>query len=150
MNLLGLLTGIRMRGYLQKQKWLKDNCVTNAHPSMGDSSQNLANPGHTAQPAGSAAGWRVSFLVGLNLFQAVLAGFCFFQTAGLVSSSSLQLSSSENLCNSGSSLWEGLSAFLSYSGREEPSESAHFQGLPEAILNCLPSCLSSFLQDGMF
>ena len=49
---------------------------------------------HTAQPAGSSTGWRVSFpgaSVGLSLFQAAQAGLCFFQAAGLVSESSLQL-----------------------------------------------------------
>ena len=39
---------------------------------------------------------------------------------------------------------------IAYSGREGPSESGQFQGLPEAILSCLPSCLRSALQDGMF
>ena len=38
---------------------------------------------------------------------------------------------------------EGVSAFVVYSGRAGPSESAQFQGLPGAIL----SSSSSFLQE---
>jgi hypothetical protein len=30
-----------VRGYLQKQKWLKDSCISKALPCMGDNSQNL-------------------------------------------------------------------------------------------------------------
>jgi hypothetical protein len=33
----------------------------------------------------------------------------------------------------------GTLSFYSYSGKEVPSESAQFQGLPEAILSCLLS-----------
>lgn len=32
-----------MRGYLQEQEYLKDNCITKVHFSMGGSSQNLGN-----------------------------------------------------------------------------------------------------------
>ena len=39
--LLELLTGIWVWGYLQEQKWLKDKCITKAHPSLGDSPQML-------------------------------------------------------------------------------------------------------------
>lgn len=45
---------------------------------------------------------------------------------------------------------EGLSAFITYSGREGPSEADQFWGLPEVTLSCLLSGLRSFLQDGMF
>jgi len=44
-------------------------------------------------------------------------------------------------------LWEWLSAcWLASSVREEPSESGRFQGLPEAILSCLPSCMIRFIK----
>jgi hypothetical protein len=33
---------------------------------------------------------------------------------------------------------------IAYSGREEPSESGQFQGIPGVILSYLPSCLRSF------
>ena len=36
-----------------------------------------------------------------------------------------------------------LSAFIPYSGREGPSESGQFQGLPEALLSCLLPVLRS-------
>ena len=35
-------------------------------------------------------------------------------------------------------VWGGLSVFIDYSARKEPSESVQFQGLPEAISNCIP------------
>jgi hypothetical protein len=35
----GGVTGIWGRGYLQEQKWLKDSCITTAHPSTGHSSE---------------------------------------------------------------------------------------------------------------
>ena len=40
-------------GYLLEQKWLKDRCITKAHPSMGDSSQKLGtrSPLHSLQTA---------------------------------------------------------------------------------------------------
>lgn len=44
----------------------------------------------------------------------------------------------------GSLISGGLSAFIDYCGREGPSESGQFQGLPGALLSCLPSCLRSF------
>lgn len=55
--LLGLLTGVWVKGHSERQKWLKDICIT-----MGDSSQNLGHLGYIAQPAGSSTGWRVSCL----------------------------------------------------------------------------------------
>ena len=39
--LLVFLTEVCVRGYLQKQKWLKDSCISKALPCMGDNSQNL-------------------------------------------------------------------------------------------------------------
>lgn len=61
------------------------------------------------------------------------AGVCFFQGAGLVSGSSLQLGLCESLCN-----------FMASSGREGPSESHLFGGFSEAIIGCLPFRLRSF------
>lgn len=62
------------------------------------------------------------------------ADVCFFQGAGLVSGSSLQLGLSESLlCN-----------FMASSGREGPSESHPFGGFSGAILSCLPFNLRSF------
>jgi hypothetical protein len=40
--------------------------------------------------------------------------------------------------------WVGSSASIVFSGREGPSESCQFQGLPEVGLSCLSSCLSCF------
>lgn len=37
--LLGLLTGMRVRGYLQRQKQLKSSAITKAHLKTGDCSQ---------------------------------------------------------------------------------------------------------------
>lgn len=75
----------------------------------------------------------VSFLdasVGLNLVQAssMIAALCW------------QL------------VWSELSLQLgsAYSGRAGPSESAQLQGLLELLLCCLPPCLRSSVQDGMF
>lgn len=79
---------------------------------------------HTAQPARSSIDWGVYVLtdsVGLNLFKAGVVWV--FLAAWLV--------------------WAWFSAAFS-SGREGPSESHQFWGLPETILSCLPSCLRSF------
>lgn len=34
--LMGLFTGIWVRGYLQEQKGLKDSCITKAYSSVGN------------------------------------------------------------------------------------------------------------------
>lgn len=101
---------------------------------------------HTAHPAGSSACGKASFLgpsVDLNLFQAfqlsffmlhsgsqsgLRGGFCLFVFSGF----------------GGLVLFCCFAAFIAYSGREGLSESARFQGPPEAISCCLPSCLNSF------
>ena len=44
----------------------------------------------------------------------------------------------------GSALLRGYSVFIAYSVRSGPGESGQFQGLPEATLSWLPSCLKSF------
>jgi hypothetical protein len=96
---------------------------------------------HTAQPAGSSTSWNVFFpsdSVDLHLFQ----------SAWLISVSSRQLVWSQSLLCSWACLRvffaaqmyssERDSVFIAYSGREGPSESVQLQGLPEAILSCLP------------
>ena len=61
-----------------------------------------------------------------------LAGACSFQDAG-------------HLCRFASlGLRRTLSFYCSYSGREGPSETVQFQGLPEGVLDCLISCLRFF------
>ena len=87
--LLGLLTGIWVRGYLQEQKWLKDSCVTKA--SMGGSSQKLRS-------------W--STLCSVQAIQQVQesfpggsVGLSLFQVAGLILESSLKFGSSEHPCS---------------------------------------------------
>jgi hypothetical protein len=40
-GLLGLLDSNMGEGLLTGQKWVKDSCLTKAHPNMGDSSQKL-------------------------------------------------------------------------------------------------------------
>jgi hypothetical protein len=60
-------------------------------------------------------------------------------------SKSLQHFSCSGLCSSASFHPAGLSAFTVYSDGEEPSESGGFQGLPEAIVGCLSSCLKKIL-----
>lgn len=68
--------------------------------------------------------------VDLDLFYAAWLFFCFFEAAALV-------------CF----LFVCLFAFgacLTYCGRERPSESSQFQGLPEANWSCLPFVLRSF------
>jgi hypothetical protein len=67
------------------------------------------------------------------------AALCLFRAAVLV----LERSSKPSLSESGQ-----LSYFAGYSGREGPSESDHFKGLPEDILSCLPSFLRSFPAGG--
>jgi hypothetical protein len=59
-----------VKGYLQEQKGLKDNCSIKGHSSKNDSSQKLE---HSTQVVNNSTGWRVPFLsdsVDLNLFQA--------------------------------------------------------------------------------
>ena len=131
-----------MRGKVQEQKCLKDNCITKPSPNKASSSQSW-------EPAGRSTCWRLSFSgasVGLNLFQA----------AQLVSVSSKKLSgrsinqsfstsifreSSSQLCFTSSGQ---DSQFSLTTSREGLSESGEFQGFSEVILSCLPFCLRSF------
>lgn len=78
--------------------------------------------------------WGVSFPggLGLNLFQAVL----------LVSAASRRLVCAQDFYNL--TCLRGSLGFYCLFCREGPRESAQLQGLPEAILTHLPSCLRSF------
>lgn len=73
----GHVTGVYVRGCLWQQKWLKYNCITKAHPSMGDSSQGW-DPRAYCTLAVSLPDWRLS-LPGTSI------GFSLFQAARLVS-----------------------------------------------------------------
>ena len=107
---------------LQEQKRLKDSCITKAYPNMGGTSQSWESGTHCTS-------CRL-----LNRLESVLSGskplpgsstdLRFFQAAGLVFESSLLFHLSETLlCSLAIFLWEGLSAFITYSGREGLSES---------------------------
>lgn len=139
--LVGLLTGIWVRSYLQEQKWLKDSCVTKA--TSGDGSQSWEPGAHWI------ACRQLSRLE--NVLSSCLIGLSLLQTALLVSapkklvwSQSLPCSLPESLLSSAELFWERISAFITYSGREGHSEFCPFQGLPEAFLSCLSPCLKSF------
>lgn len=124
----GSLTGADMtHRQLHHQGWLQ----------YGWQVRKAENLEHTAQPTGSTIGRKCLFLVpqlvqtssgsstGLSLHCSfssvfVVGGF------GLVWFCAVQAVSSER-----------VSVFIGYSGREWPSESGQFQGLPEAILSCL-------------
>ena len=97
--LLWLLTGIWVSGYLQEQKWFKDNSITKAHP------QHLGNLKHTAQPAGSSTGWRMSF-PGASVDLKINQASC------LVSASSRKLGWSQRLPCSSAWLRVSLAAGL--------------------------------------
>ena len=96
-----------------------------AHPSMGDSSQSWE---HWSTLHSQQAGCRV-YLSWSKPLPGSSSGFWFCQAAGVVAPELV---------------WQGLSAFIAYSGREGPSESGQFQELPEAILSCSLSCFRSF------
>lgn len=46
MHFTGLLIGLRVSGYLEKQKCFTDNSITKAHPNTGDSSQSRKPEAH--------------------------------------------------------------------------------------------------------
>lgn len=106
--------------YLQEQKWLQDTSLTKA-PSAWVMAHTAGNLEHTVQPASSSAVWRGTW-VGIMLFQAVQ----------LILESSL---GSASFCLR----WGSQLPPPSHSDWEGPSESGHFQGLPEAVLSCLRS-----------
>lgn len=68
-----------MRGVLKEQKWLKDNYITKANPSM-----EKLETWHVLQSVDSSAGWRVPF-VGSSVGSSLL------YVASLVSASSGQI-----------------------------------------------------------
>lgn len=95
-------------------------------PLHGCQSRKARNLELTAQPLGSSSCQRVSFPS-----NSVVPNF--FQVAWLFSASSGQLVWSQSLlCRWALRFWEGLAAFIAYSGMEKPSESGWFLGLPEA------------------
>ena len=143
--LLGFLTGICVRTYLQKQKWLGGSCTTKAHPRMGECSQSLG-------PGAHCTAWRQH-----NSLERVFS-MCLAESkplpgmaaaAPLVSISFGQLvSSSPRLlfCSSAYCIWERITAFSPSSGMEEPSDCCQFGGHLEALWWHLHSCLKSFLK----
>ena len=90
MSFIGVTYG-NMGERLEKQKWLKDSCITKVHPSRGDSSQSW-KPGVRAQPAGNPTSWRMSFSGCLNWsepFRSSSTGYCLVLVAFLAWESSL-------------------------------------------------------------
>lgn len=78
--LLGLFTGIWVRGYLQEQKFLKDNCITLACLSTGDSSVSWEPRALQRPPAAHQVGERLSQVPLLSWTSSgSLAAFCCFQ-----------------------------------------------------------------------
>lgn len=71
--LLGLLSGMWVRGYLKEYKWLKDSCTTQCLPQHERCSWNL----ETTQLAGKLPCWRVPP-------PNIAAGLCLFQAGSLV------------------------------------------------------------------
>lgn len=80
-------------GYLQEQKWFKDTCITTAHQTMGDGSQNrksrayytirrqlhrLSTTGSSVGPSPCQAAQRVS------VPSREFASLCLFKTTGLI------------------------------------------------------------------
>jgi len=99
---------------------------------MGDNSQ-TGTLEHTAQPAGSSAGWRLSFPLSPSVLNKPHLG----SSAGLLLvflSAWFSESCFDRLCNSAS-----LRGTIVCSDRVGPSKSAQFQGLPKAILSHLSS-----------
>ena len=132
--LLGFLTGISVRGYLQEQKWLKDSCITKAHPSMGDSSQSW-------EPGAHCTACRQ-----LNRLESVLSR-C-LSWSKLLPDSWYEGGSFESLlCSSASFHLRGTLSFYCSLAGKEPSESDQLQGPFWDLL--LPSCLRGFLSDQM-
>ena len=65
----------RRGDYLQEQEWLRDSCIIKAHQHVGYTAHKAGNLKLFPLPAGSSAGWRISFpgaSVGLNLSKAAL------------------------------------------------------------------------------
>jgi hypothetical protein len=87
-NFIRVASGVWTRGYLQEQKWTKESCITMAHSSMGDSSQELGSRSTPVKNILSKWLW-------FKPLPGSSAGFCFPQAVALVSESSLQLGLSQ-------------------------------------------------------
>lgn len=127
---------------LQKQKQLKDSCITKVYLSMGDSSHSWGHCTACRQlkRLGSVLSrWPALLLQASSqfLFLPSSRSYLTVLAAWLDWESSLQFSFAR--------LEEPLSFYcFTYTSREEPNESCQFQELPEAVLSCLHSCLRSF------
>ena len=135
-----VVTYSNMSEGLQEQKHLKDSCCN--HQILPPNERQLKK----------LETWRIMYI--LQAAQQIIlsrwvywskplwgswAGFCFFQEAGLLLEFSLQLCSSDSLLCSLAYLRVTLSRL--YYTHWDWTESDKFQGLPEAILNSLPSVL---------
>lgn len=132
--LLELLTGIWVKGYLQKLKCLKDSCHQKSHPSMGDNSQNLE-----------------TWISGPSLQASQWVGECPFQeTTSLFSSPQLILSPLPPGNLAGLSHSESLSSpYCLYVLREGGTQwITQLQGLPRATELFPPSSYWACLYDG--
>lgn len=108
-------------------------CISEAHPSTGHGKQKLGAWSTLHNPAGCLTHWRVSFKVTLNLSRETC----------LVPVSSRQ-GSGLNLLRNLAHLRMNLSSLYCLLWSGSAIESSQFQGLPGAILSCLPLCLKSF------
>lgn len=134
-----------MSGDLQDQKSPKHSCFTRACPSTSDSSQ-------TWEPGTHCTAWRQ-----VMKLEGALSG-CFSWCKCLVgsnhgSASSRHLVWYQSLPCSLACLRVFFAAFIVFPGIEGPSDSGWFQGLPEAVVNCLASWrllsrMASFLLRG--
>jgi hypothetical protein len=107
MGLLGLLTWVWVRGYLQEQKWLKDSWIT----CMAVRAKSRELGVHCT------ACRRLKRLRSLSWCQSLLgswAGFCFFQASNLVSDI-FTLWLAWIFAAWDPSVWWGFSAFVAYS-----------------------------------
>lgn len=118
--LVGLHTGVWVRGYLQK--WLKDGCPTKAHLGMGDSSWKLETGAHwtTFSQLNRLKSVFPGNSVGLSLCQST------WWSLPLLGSSPRQLGWSESVSQQSSLLISGW-------GRRGPSKSGEFQWLPGTL-----------------
>jgi len=119
---LELLAGVWVMGSLQAQKWFKDTWEPRLHCTACRKLNRLEN----------ILSRRLSWSKPLP---GSSTGFCFFPAVGLVSW----------VFAAAWFIWQWLSAVsIAYSGSKGSSKFGQFQGLPEAIMTCLPSCLISF------
>lgn len=155
--LLGLLTGIWMRGNLEDQKWLNNSYISKAYPNMCSSSWKLGigSTLHSLETTDKRTVFRSGGSVSLSLLQiaklvfgspkqfgwSLLLSACL---AGLLPSSWACL----KVFFQGCLVWKWLSIiFAVYILRkwEGSRESGQFQWFSEVILNCSLSVLRHFL-----